>query len=64
MAMKQVNKPQRGRPPVEDEKMTQTAFRLTAEQLEWLDAESRRYGRIGRNAVLRRLIDKARGKIA
>ena len=50
----------RGRQPLGDEKLIQTAFRFTAEQLEWLDAQSERRGRIGRNAVLRQLVDEAR----
>ena len=52
----------RGRPPVEGEKLVQTAFRFTEAQIEWLDSESRKRGRVGRNAVLRQLVDHARKK--
>lgn len=62
MPKKPVRKRGRGRPPVADaERLVQTAFRFTPEQIEWLDQESERRGRIGRNAVLRQLVDKARG---
>lgn len=52
----------RGRPPLADGAMIQTALRFTAEQLDWLDAEAARAGRIGRNAVIRRLINEAMAK--
>ncbi len=53
----------RGRPPLADgEALVQTALRFTAAQIAWLDAESARAGRIGRNAVIRRLIDEAMTK--
>lgn len=56
------NKRKRGRPPTEGEKFVQTAFRMKQEQLDWLDKESVKRGLNGRNALVRLLVDKARGK--
>ena len=54
-------KPKRaGRPQVEDEPLVQINIRLTRSQLEWLDGEAEAQGRIGRNAVVRRLISAAK----
>lgn len=62
MKPSQEHKRGRGRPPIGDDKLVQTAFRFTAEQIEWLDSQSEKLGRIGRNAVLRQLVDQAKSQ--
>lgn len=52
----------RGRPPVDGEPLVQTAFRLPQRQIDWLDTEAERLALKGRNALLRRLIEKAMPK--
>jgi hypothetical protein len=49
-----------GRPPIHDDEMLQINIRLTQEQIDWLSDEAKERGRIGRNAVVRSLIDAAR----
>lgn len=50
----------KGRPPIDDEPLHQVSIRLTDEQVAWLDEASATLGRIGRNAVVRMLLDRAR----
>lgn len=54
------NTPGRGRPALSDETMRQTAFRLEKKHFDLLDEISRKHGRIGRNAALRKLLDDYR----
>ena len=53
-----------GRPRVDEAYDIQINIRLTAEQRDWLDAESKRRGGCGRNSLLREMIDKARASTA
>ncbi len=50
----------RGRPPVADEPLVQVNIRIRESDLAWLDETALAEGRIGRNAVVRRLIEAAR----
>lgn len=50
----------KGRPPIDDEPLHQVSIRLTDDQVAWLDEASAALGRIGRNAVVRLLLDRAR----
>lgn len=50
----------KGRPPIDDEPLHQVSIRLTDDQVAWLDEASAQLGRVGRNAVVRMLLDRAR----
>lgn len=49
-----------GRPPLGEERMRQFSCRLTPEQIIFLDELARKHGYVGRNGVIRILVDAAR----